>query len=138
MIEVEVGVSSSLESNLSSAISDDQGQYYLNGVSIQKSNVEIVPQMNDDATSGLDAFDLIRLSRHIYGVKRFDDVLEYAAADMNNDAVIDMKDYWSLAAVLYGVQYELTCDSAPWKRSVISFMAIASSLSSSPVPRSIR
>lgn len=113
MSEVDVALSSS-DIELASEYSDDFGQYFIRAVPDQKSNLFIRPNILESKDQGLDAHDLIRLSHHIFEIELFTDVLEYAAADINNDAKIDMEDYWSLAHLVFDIPFTID-QFRPWK-----------------------
>ena len=92
-----------VSNSVASEISNDLGQYFIKDIPLLKSKYILEPHFDDPMDQGLDATDLILLSEHILGSKKFTDVLEFAAADINNDAAIDWNDYWALAHLIYKV-----------------------------------
>ncbi len=95
-------------------LSNEMGQYYFEDIPVSTDEIELHLTAGDLSNEGLDANDLFLLSQHLFGGQRFDDVLDYAAADINNDAQITMDDYWALVSLVYGLP--LQADGyRPWK-----------------------
>lgn len=102
------------ESKVAKSKTNTKGHYAIKGIPMTKSEAYLEASVNDTKTQGLDASDLILLLRHIYGIQKFTDVLQFAAADINSDATIDMKDYWALADLIYDLPTHDT-KVASWK-----------------------
>ncbi len=81
--------------------SNSRGLYNISG--IPKANVANTLSANipDDKTNGIDEKDLIKLLRHVTGIEKFKHVMEFAAADINDDELIDMQDYFALVAIKF-------------------------------------
>lgn len=114
LADVEIDVYQG-ETMVSSSTSNELGHYNLYGVPLEKSTIMMKPHMPDYSKDGLDQNDLLMLLRHITRVGKFSTVLEYAAADINSDARIDLEDYWDLAAMIYGLPGRDVSVISPWK-----------------------
>jgi len=103
------------ETMVSTSTSNELGHYNLYGIPLDKSTIMMKPNMPDYSKDGLDQNDLLMLLRHITRVGKFSSVLEYAAADINSDAIIDLEDYWDLAAMIYDLPGRDLSGISPWK-----------------------
>ncbi len=81
--------------------SNNRGLFNIAGVPRHVSNAVIDLNIPDTKANGIDEKDLIKLLRHIHGVEKLKNVLEYAAADVNEDGKIDIQDYFDLVTMLY-------------------------------------
>ena len=91
---------------------------------------------NSNVTLGLQTSDLVKLQRHILGIEKFDNVLQYLAADVNNDQKITVSDLVQLRKVMLGLTagfktntswrfFDLTqskMENNPWK--INDFMVV--------------
>lgn len=102
-------------SMVTTSASNQKGHYNLYGIPMEKSSIVLKAHKNDSSSDGLDQYDLLKLLRHITGVEKFNTVLQYAAADINSDAVIDLKDYWDLAAIIYSSTIRDVSHVPSWK-----------------------
>lgn len=93
---------------------NQNGQYFIPDVPSGAKNLSLAVEINDGMGDGIDAYDLLRLASHMDDIERFTDVLEYAAADINNDAAIDIEDFWALAYLVYDIPYTIE-RFQPWK-----------------------
>jgi hypothetical protein len=103
-----------IDQMLATGETNENGKFLIQDVPNFKSTYIIQPHVYDDLKEGLDPLDLVLLIRHVTGYQKFTDVLEYAAADVNSDAVINMDDYWTLATRLYDLPNR-KAEFSPWK-----------------------
>lgn len=64
---------------------------------------EVIPYKNDDVLNGVNTLDLVKIQRHILGVKSFDSPYQYIAADINKDGSLSASDIIELRKLILGL-----------------------------------
>jgi hypothetical protein len=83
-----------------SSSTDEYGQYLLEGFS--PFSYEVRPEKSDDILQDIDEEDFNLLMAYIRGDTVFSDPLQFLAADVNEDQVIDVEDAFTLFSVMTG------------------------------------
>lgn len=74
----------------------------------------IVPSKNSNPLNGVSTFDLVNLSKHILGVKKFTTGFEYLAADINNNKQVTTFDLVELRKLILGVNTDFPSNTS-WR-----------------------
>lgn len=64
---------------------------------------KLTASKGDDPLNGVSTIDLVLIQRHILGVKKFDDPLQYIASDINGDRKISATDLVELRKIILGI-----------------------------------
>jgi hypothetical protein len=77
-------------------------------------NYMMTVDKDDDYREGLSTIDLVYIKRHILQIEKFDDPLEYIAADANNSESVTTFDIAQLRRIILRLDDELSSNSA-WR-----------------------
>ncbi len=93
--------------------SDQTGQFAFDQV-MNSLDYMIMPRGNDDFTYGLSTFDLLKLAKHVHGVKLVESDGELLAADVDQDGELNVRDVLALRNLLLNRTSTLPNDKA-WR-----------------------
>ena len=82
------------------------GQYFVEGFS--PFSYEVSPEKTDDVLEGIDEADFNLLMAYVRGDTIFSDPLQFLAADVNSDQVVDIEDAFMLFSVMTGASENFT------------------------------
>jgi len=82
------------------------GNYAFTGLT--QGDYEVSASKNDDYGNGVSTLDLILIQKHLLGIKPFDNVYDYIAADGNGNGTISAADLFELRKLVLGVSSELS------------------------------
>ncbi len=81
---------------------DVNGIYHF--VSLKKGNAFYLRgQKNDHVLQGVNTLDLIAIQKHLLGLQPFNTLLQWVAADINHDDIVNVMDLLELKKVLLGI-----------------------------------
>jgi hypothetical protein len=83
------------------------GSYTLTNLKADK-EYKISVYLNEDNKEGLNALDLVKIQRHILGIKKFDSYDQYHASDIDSDEKISVTDLVELRKVILGLKDEFS------------------------------
>ncbi len=82
-------------------LSDDHGQYMFDELS-ENYNYRLDANKTDHPLKGITAYDISIIARQIAGLEAFDNPFQYAAADLDYDGQVDIRDVLILRKMLLG------------------------------------
>lgn len=96
-----------------SKITAADGKYSFESLPLNKSYA-IIPYQNEDYMNGVSTLDLMLIQQHILGIKPLNSMYKMVAADVNNNASIDVVDLLELRKLILGIYTELPSNKS-WR-----------------------
>ena len=110
---IEVALKNMSTSNEIKAMTQNEGEYRLNGVDVFDPK-SIGAYKNNDVLNGVSTLDLVLIQRHILGIQTIDSPYKLLAADINNSKSISAGDLVALRKVVLGVTNEFE-NNTSWR-----------------------
>ena len=88
--------------NLDTNITDANGSYLFDDLDKNQSYY-LKANKNDDVLNGVSTLDLVYLQRHLLGIKQFESLHEYVAADVNHTENVSVADIIDLRKTILGI-----------------------------------
>ena len=96
-----------------SAITDVNGAYAFADIPME-SSYRIEAAKNDDFLNGVSTLDLVLIQRHILGLSSFDNIPDFIAADVNDDARVTAIDLVQIRRLILGLT-NIFEDNSSWR-----------------------
>jgi len=113
MANVEVSLNAALQEYPIATMTDKEGKYTFNTVPIGV-DYSLSATKKDDYLNGVNTLDLVKIQRHILGLKKLEDGYKMIAADADNDQAIRVSDLVELRKLILGVNETLP-NNASWR-----------------------